>query len=154
MNNMNIKNFKEYLNEMATVFIDKRSNVSISVNGDANRIGDCYFKFYNSASYKTATKIARIKFDSPKYVTHKNSNEMKNWVLNTQEREELIKHLNDKDFLDGHEFTFFQQAIIMLNHERGLGRSIHDCIEIMLKNSQGDKYLSLDLPIPNYLELN
>ena len=79
---MELKGFSEFLNEMSTVF--RNDDVLCTVNPGVGRIGDSYFKLYDSNSF-----------------------------------------------------------------ESGLGNSEFDCLNktIELKNN---KYLRLDLQIPNY----
>ena len=56
------------------------------------------------------------------------------------------------DVVHDRELTYFQIAIVKHNFESGLGNSEFDCLNktIELKNN---KYLRLDLQIPNYLLL-
>ena len=60
---MELKGFREFLNEMSTVF--RNDDVLCTVNPGVGRIGDSYFKLYDSNSLRTATKVARIKFTEP-----------------------------------------------------------------------------------------
>ena len=62
---MELKGFSEFLNEMSTIF--RNNDVLCTVNPGFGRIGDSYFKLYDSNSLRTATKVARIKFTEPKY---------------------------------------------------------------------------------------
>lgn len=63
---------EEYLDEMATICKDYQNDVCITVNPDSNRQRNSYFKFYNSANYKSATKVVRILFNSANYIVHQN----------------------------------------------------------------------------------
>lgn len=64
---------EEYLDEMSTICRDNKNNVSVAVNPNSNRQGNPYFKFYNSASHKSATNVIRILFNSADYVDHINT---------------------------------------------------------------------------------
>ncbi len=57
---------------MATVHRDKQCEILIQVNPSKSRVGERYFKFYNSSSYSSETKVIRISFDSPNYIFHMN----------------------------------------------------------------------------------
>lgn len=65
---------EEYLDEMSTICKDYQNDVCIAVNPDSNRQGNPYFKFYNSASHKSATNVIRILFNSADYVDNINMN--------------------------------------------------------------------------------
>ena len=147
---MELKGFSEFLNEMSTFF--RNDDVLCIVNPGFGRIGDSYFKLYDSNSLRTATKVARIKFTEPKYVIHKDENGLQPWIFNNREKKLLIEYLNLKENFYNRELTYFQIAIVKHNFESGLGNSEFDCLNktIELKNN---KYLRLDLQIPNYLLL-
>lgn len=85
---------REYLGEMATVHRDAQCGILIQVNPSKSRIGERYFKFYNSSSYSSATKIIRISFDSPKYIFHVNEDGKEDWILNSKEKKLLVNILN------------------------------------------------------------
>ena len=74
------------------------------------------------------------------------------WIFNNREKKLLIEYLNLKENFYNRELTYFQIAIVKYNFESGLGNSEFDCLNktIELKNN---KYLRLDLQIPNYLLL-
>lgn len=57
-----IKLENELLFEMATVHRDMNENISIAVNPDSKKIGDPYFKFYDSTDYTKAKRVIRIFF--------------------------------------------------------------------------------------------
>lgn len=142
--------FKEFLDEMSTVF--RKEKTLCTVNPGFGRIGYSCFKLYNSNSLRTATKVARIKFLEPKYVFHKDENGLKPWIFNSKEKELLIKYLNLKEQFYDCELSYFQIAIVKHNFESGLGNSEYDCLK-KTKELKDNKYLKLDLQIPNYILL-
>ena len=85
--------FEEVMNEMATVCKDTENNVGLGVYPDRGRIGNPYFKFYNSTNYENATKIIRITFNQVDYVVHKNSGGADLWKLNHKNKKLLMKLL-------------------------------------------------------------
>lgn len=87
---------KEPVWAMSNVFRDERNNVTYQLNTDPNRLGDPYFKLYNSKSVRSATLVARISFLSPEYVTHTDGLGKQPWILNSQERRMLVKTLTSK----------------------------------------------------------
>lgn len=62
---MYFSNFYEP-DEISTV--SRGFSMTISVNHNKNRIGDEYFKIYNSESVLKADKVIRILFRKPEYV--------------------------------------------------------------------------------------
>ena len=85
---------EEYLDEMATICKDYQNDVCIAVNPDSNRQGNSYFKFYNSANYKSATKVVRILFNSANYIEHQNADGKKLWKLSHKDKKVLKELLN------------------------------------------------------------
>ena len=85
---MELKGFSEFLNEMSTVF--RNDDVLCTVNPGFGRIGDSYFKLYDSNSLRTATKVAKIKFTEPKYVIHRDENGLQPWIFNNREKKLLM----------------------------------------------------------------
>lgn len=150
---MYFSNFYE-LNEMSTV--SRGFSMTISVNPDKNRIGDEYFKIYNSESVTKANKIIRILFRKPEYVFH-TSKGYSDWILTKNELKNLLNFLNSTEILYdnngvGHTVTIYQKAIILYNYERGLGNNISDALTLMLNNTYAD-YMPLNLEMPDYMLL-
>ena len=85
--------FEEVIGEMATVCKDAENNVGIGVYPDSGRIGNPYFKFYNSTNYDKATKVVRITFNQVDYIVHKNNNGADLWKLNHKDKKLLMKLL-------------------------------------------------------------
>jgi len=69
------KKYKTYegtLNEMATIGIDKKSTIRLyQLNPDTSRVGNPYFKIYDTLNWRKATHVARILFKEPIRVIHK-----------------------------------------------------------------------------------
>lgn len=86
---------EEYLDEMSTICRDNKNNVSVAVNPDSNRQGNPYFKFYNSASHKSATNVIRILFNSADYVDPINTDGKKLWKLSHKDKKVLMELLNE-----------------------------------------------------------
>ena len=107
---MELNGFSEFKNEMSTVF--RNDDVLCTVNPGVGRIGDSYFKLYDSNSLRTATKVARIKFTEPKYVIHKDENGLQPWIFNNREKKLLIEYVNLKENFYNRELTYFQIAIV------------------------------------------
>ena len=147
--------------EVVTIATDRKGqhiikNISINPDVTRNWYGEEYFKVYDNLSIGRAKKLARIKFRSPEYVIHYNSN----WVLNTKEKKELIKFLKEPNKLLDGVSTNWQYAIVMFNREAYLNEhSFQDLIITIEEQQQLDDkdarkyYLPIDLQMPNYLEL-
>ena len=89
----------QILQEINTVK-DLNSNMCIGLFDGFTYRGldkDPYFKVYNSADPTKATKLARIRFSRPEYVTGHTTGPdagKKEWILNSSEKKKLIKLLN------------------------------------------------------------
>ena len=57
---MELKGFSEFINEMSTVF--RNDDVLCTVNPGFGRIGDSYFKLYDSNSLRTYMNGCILKF--------------------------------------------------------------------------------------------
>lgn len=140
------------VNEMATVARSARMHILIQVNADEHHIGNPYFKVYNDESYGTATAMNRISFNGPEYIEHTTYGKDR-WFLNSKEKQNLVALLNaPSEHIDrrdtSREYTNWEWAIIQYNNEIcAVGEK--DTVEGRLKGTA----LSIDLPMPDYLEL-
>lgn len=144
---MNKKLSLFHLYEMATVGWDDDLSIIVEVNPDTRRIGNEYFKVYNSASYRKATKECRILFDKPEYVIHRNENGKQNWIMNSKERKNLVWFLNQPSDVFP-ELSIWKTAIVLFNREKGLKKS--QTMENFVDNRKYPDFLPIDLPMPNY----
>ena len=149
-----LNEYQEPLYEMATVGYDESLSIIVEVNPDSKRIGNEYFKVYDSSSKEKAKRVCRILFREPKYVNHRRgrgvTKRMSNWIMNSNERDALVKFLNKpSDIL--HELTVWQAAIVLFNNEKGLPRS--KTMENFINDLKYPEYLPIDLPIPDYTKL-
>ena len=134
---------------MANVYRDPKSRFCIEVNPDKQRLGNEYFKLYNARQWKKATKIARISFRKAKYIKH--SDIFDDWVLANKEKKYLVEALQKQASMPYENYTNWQKAIILHNNEKGL--PMEQTLENKLADLKYPKYLPIDLPMPNYLEL-
>lgn len=147
--------------EMATVVSDRKGQhiiKNISINPDATRnwFGEEYFKVYDNLSIGKAKKLTRIKFGSPEYVIHYNSN----WVLNNKEKKDLIKFLKEPNKRVPGINNNWQYGILMFNMEANQDFETQQELiitteeqRLLDKNDPRKYYLPIDLEMPNYLEL-
>lgn len=127
LNNFNI------LNE-EVIYSNNKENILISIDVDKNRSDgfrkDPYIKIYNTSSYKTASKIARVSLKTGEYIEHKNLNGKENWILNSKEKKKIGKILNDKS-----------------TSKKYNNLSVLDAAYESIKNQFSDKYVEkFDLP--------
>ena len=144
----------EKIESMATVGRDYATGLCIQVNPDVNRVDDIdgfYFKVYNSTNWSSADKIARIKFSSPSYVHHTNYDGKQDWIMNSKEIKALIAWFNKRATNSGHNITNWQYCIALHNNERGL--DINQSLNNTTANWIYPEFMPIDLPMPNYLEL-
>ena len=110
---------QEPLDAMATVGRDYSVPMVVTVNPDPRRVGNEYFKIFNSDTFVGADKVARILFRKAEYVTHKDSK--KPWILNSKEKRALVNFLKSKsDKIGLTDYTNWQVAILQFNEEKGL----------------------------------
>lgn len=144
----------------------KGKSYFIGVDSSPNYIGNPYFKFYNSDSVESATRVARISFLTPRYVYHR-SESLPPLILNSKQRKILMAYMNEWCDEDGYdELTNWEYSIIMHNREatnvpwkgRQWKRFNYQYIrshqyEINHTYPKLKRALPIDLPMPNYLLL-
>lgn len=141
---------QERLDAMATVGRDYSVPMVVIVSPDPRRVGNEYFKIFNSDTFVGADKVARILFRKAEYVTHKDSK--KPWILNSKEKRALVNFLKSKsDKIGLTDYTNWQVAILQFNEEKGLDQK--KTLENVGKNLPYPKYLPFDLKMPDYLTL-
>ena len=106
---------KQPLEEMATVYSDANYGILVTVNPDPNRVGDPYFKFFNSVSYKSATKAVRIYFKKLGYTYHRRDGK-KLWKMNAKELNILMTILKTKSAVDP-KYSVWDMAKFYWNNE-------------------------------------
>ena len=141
---------EEYLEEMATVYIDRENNYLYQVNPDRSRKGLEYFKLYDSVNWPKAKQVARISFREPKYIIHRNTDGKENWFLNSKQKKALVKALTMKS-IKYQGYNNYQTAIIDFNLEKGLEPD--KTKENLVNDLKYPVYLPIDLPIPDYMKL-
>lgn len=142
---------EEMLLEMATVAREFELNWSIAVNPDSSRNDPVYFKLYDSVSYGSATKCARISFLAPKYVVHNDSKEQ--WILNNKEKKLLVGFLNSKQRgrkKKDSDMSNWKYAIALWNKEMGYIDDEREVNEL----AETDTPLPFHLEPPDYTELS
>lgn len=88
---------QESLYAMSNVYTDI-GNITIQINPTEGRIGEPYFKVYNTDSVSTSSYVARISFDVPKYIIHKDSKGKQSWFMNASERKNLVSVLTANNY--------------------------------------------------------
>lgn len=149
---------------MATVGYDTKHNITIAVNPDGNRVGDCYFKYYDHASYHSARCVARIDFRKPRKIIHRNKDGKKDWKLNSDDLKILVWYLQQPSS-DYSGLTNWQVALYHWNHEHHLLdkarppkydttiKAFVDGFYDTEENLSDPSYLASTLKMPDYTEL-
>lgn len=150
-------NYSEILFEMASVR-PKEGNtkfgVLLAVNPDLNKIGDCYFKMYNSNSYITATGVWRICFSEPKLIKEHSGKIKSLSTINLKYKKILIEYLNSPGAYSGR--TVWDSLKWNWNNEHDLcfeGYEPYFNGQLDEQNKNNKNYLPSTLEIPNYNEL-
>lgn len=145
----------EYIYEMATVHRDTNENISVAVNPDSKKVGDPYFKFYNSVDFNKSTAVIRIMFNSADYTYHTDGKKL--WKLNSKEKKLLVKTLkSESKKYRPFGFTVWDAAKFDWNYEylqidiepEGYISGEYD---ETFKNNPS--YVPSTLKMPNYLDL-
>ena len=157
-----MKSFKEFLRksdlilEMTKVISNKNPNYSIWIENPSG-FNNKYFKLYNSTIIGKADKVAKISLKGPNYLNHKNNDGKKNWILNMDEKLDLMKILKSKT--ENPNFNIWQYMILKYNNdnfdinEKDLMEnkiSVNE-YEKIIKNTEGS--LSINLPLSDYTKL-
>lgn len=148
---------EEILYEMSRVANMSNMDASIWVHPSQDRNGP-YFKIYNSIGELKATKCARIRFDIPKYETHKEQGK-RLWKLTKSEIRELMEFFNSGYKKEN--YTYWDRCKWMWNEEifSNMGIRLVDDEYFSGKcdtedvTTEDKNYLRLDLKMPDYLTL-
>ena len=149
---------EEPMYEMSTVAINKdKPNLLVMVNVDPNRIGNPYFKVFNSSSYQKATKVARLHFFDEGVELHRGKYEI--WDL-TKKDIKIIKEFLQRNHKGSLKYTNWQMACWLWNLEYNYFQFDIDDIDRYM-NGDFDKqfkdhpsYIPSDTPIPETWILN
>ena len=148
---------------MSKVGLDSKENMLYYVNPDINRVGEPYFKVYDSISHKKATHIARISFLEPRYILHKDETGKQPWKLSSSEKKKMLNYLNKSSGF--FKMSFFQYAMYLWNNEYGFfdDKSLEEYENPMIAYAKGiydieenihhPSYLPSYLEIPDYTKL-
>lgn len=156
--NESINLFEEELYEMASIRSKTiKDGLLLAINPDQHRLGDAYFKMYDTNRYNTSNKVARFSFFEPRIISHRCKDKGKQPWLNIHSYD--IKHL--EDLLDSESITFngftvWDELKYFWNSEYGFG--ILSPIEYF--NGEYDdvygshpSYVPSTLEPPNYMEI-
>lgn len=110
-----------YFEEMATIVNDSNEAMSITVNPDTSRVGDPYFKVYNSAKRKKhETAVARCHFKDSGMAFHTGDGYI-DWQIDESDVKKIKRLLNKpaKDPFEGHptKYTIWQMTCYKWNEE-------------------------------------
>lgn len=106
---------------MATIGRHIQPNFTVAVNPDGNRVGNCYFKYYNRENYNIATHVTRLNLRKPNKIIHKNRDGKKEWQLNSIDKKAICQYL-DQTSRYGVQFgaTNWDYTLYSWNNELGL----------------------------------
>ena len=85
---------KELLVEMPNMDNDKKSKICVQINPTPHRNG-AYFKVYDTMTYTTESRVARINLEKEEYIPEHQGHEV--FVLNAAQRKGLMRILNKKN---------------------------------------------------------
>lgn len=138
------------LNEMSIAWLDRQNNKCCWVENPTG-YNNKYFKYVNSFSYKNGNKIAIISLLKPEYINHANYDGKKNWVLNSKEKSELVK-LMQEPCRDFPQITNWQKTLAQYNLDN-FGIYIDETIKGTFNSEQYPDAFNINYPMPNYKNL-
>ena len=80
----------------ATVYSNRELDVSIRINPDPLHYGLPFFKYYDSAAWFLAGRVARLSMAEPGYLRHPAEYSKEAWILTKRDRETLMQVLKSK----------------------------------------------------------
>lgn len=106
----------EPIYSMAQIGQNEKPAFCIWVNPDQDRIGDPYFKMYDSQRYTTAKRSIRIGIKAPKLIYHKDGKGV--WAVTTSDMKYLDAFMSKKSrkYLG---YTNWESTIFDWNYEYG-----------------------------------
>lgn len=141
---------------MATIVRDPVTGLIVHVNPVEYEVSKEYFKVFSGDGYRTSSKMARISFWKPEYITEYDYYGKEPWVLSDRDKEALVRILKAKSdtvSIDRRaRYTNWQKAIVEFNN--GISFYGEDTEANLLgTDSYNNEFLPFNLPMPNYLEL-
>lgn len=80
----------------ATVYSNRELDVSIRINPDPPHYGLHFFKYYDSAAWFLAGRVARLSMAVPGYLRHPVEDSKEAWILTKRDRETFMQVLKSK----------------------------------------------------------
>lgn len=102
----------ESLYAMSNVYTNYTYKLSFQVNPTDSRIGEHYFKVYNHSRMTSSDKVARISFDEPRYIIHKDSSGKQPWILDSASKKNMIMLLSKNNY------SVWKKLIANFNREK------------------------------------
>lgn len=155
----------EPIESMSKIGVDNSANMVYYVNPDLNRVGEPYFKVYDSISHPKATHIARISFLESRYIIHRDEAGKQPWKLNSSEKKKLVTYLNKKSglvrvtnwvysmYLWNYEYGFFDNIEIDDTKYSNVVEAFADGLYDIDENIRHPSYLPSCLIMPDYTQL-
>lgn len=97
---------------MSNVYMSGKYNITFQVNPTESRAGEHYFKVYNSFSVSSSDKIARISFDEPRYIIHKDGLGKQPWTIDSSSKKKMIMLLKMNNY------SIWKKLIANFNREK------------------------------------
>ena len=128
-----------------------------------NKIGDECFELFDNEIRFYADKVARISFRRPEYIrSHFSLLDKDKWILNNQEKEDLMDTLNSKPLYDESEYfkttweyMIFQFVLNSIGSQCWVYEFSDDGVDNLLSSKKlaYPDCLPDDLPMPDYRKL-
>jgi len=145
-----IEQILEPMYEMSMAWNSKQNNRCVWVENPSG-FENKYFKYLNGITYGQADKCARISMVEPKYVNHKDYGGKSNWVLNSNERKELVTLMNQPN--KKYSGCTNWQATLITYNEDNFGIDFDETINGTFEKEKYPNAFDINTPMPNYMEL-
>lgn len=147
---------------MANIYVSREKSITLQIHVASTRVGNPYFKAFDSDSFTKARRVARISMRKPEYIIHKDRAGKQPWTLNAQEKATLLEILAlPNSYAGNFHGTTWQCLVVAYNMEK-FGMSLEEVQSIKYaewKKREKDttyKYrncVAFDAPMPNYEDL-
>lgn len=150
--------YSEELFEMASVRARNNSdaNILLCVNPDIKKVGDAYFKMYDSSNVASSNKVWRIRFKEASFIKEHKGIIPAATEMNKKYRDILIDYLK-RSSKENQNYTVWDVLKYHWNDELGLCNNFN--LEEYMNGSvdsvseRHPSYLPFDLEIPDYKKL-
>lgn len=135
---------QESLYAMSNVHTDYFDyGASFQINPSEDRLGEPYFKVYDSFSIDKARRVARLSFNEPKYIIHKDGLGKQPWFMNASEKKYILS------ILKKNKHSVWKKLIANWNKEKYQVKSRHwnlftESVKTLITRSHKEDFIAFE----------